>query len=227
MYGHAYLRRLEKMYAEVEMRKGDTGHTAVVCALGRVMNRLAQTQEILSKITWAFISVSYQPLLKASGESPSRSQRLPLPVTPATPSTCSPPPTGKPATLQQLGTTGNASRCPAPPVKRRASRLAATGAVVPLYCLQFFYLAFSFLSFLIKWLHLISFPISNNREGWSESALCSSTTSVNTDITLPKLRDLKPFLYTGSDRQNTDKENQINSLTLPPQYPWCKVGSHR
>lgn len=143
MYGHAYLRSLEKMYAEVEMRKGDTGHTAVVCALGRVTNRLAQTQEILPKITRAFISVSCQPLLKASGESPSRPQRLPFPVTPAITSACRPPPTGKPATLKQPGTDGNASQCPAPSAKRRAShRLAASGTAVPLYCLKSFLLGF-------------------------------------------------------------------------------------
>ena len=56
------------MLPNVEIIKGDIGHTVVVCVLGRTMNRLAQIQEILSKITCAFISINYQ--FKKSGESP-------------------------------------------------------------------------------------------------------------------------------------------------------------
>ena len=58
------------MLANVEIIKEDVGHTVVVCVSGRVMNRLAQIQEILSKITCAFISINYQLLFKKSGESP-------------------------------------------------------------------------------------------------------------------------------------------------------------
>lgn len=60
MHGHAYLRSTEKiMLANVEIMKGDVGRTVEVCVLGRVMNRLAQTQEILPKVIRAFISINY------------------------------------------------------------------------------------------------------------------------------------------------------------------------
>lgn len=52
------------MLANIEIIKGNAGHTVVVRILERVMNRLAQMQEILSKITCAFISISYQLLFK-------------------------------------------------------------------------------------------------------------------------------------------------------------------
>lgn len=186
MYGHAYLRSLEKTYAEVEMRKGDTGHTAVVCALGRVTNRLAQTQEILPKITRAFISVSCQPLLKESGESPSWPQRLPFPAALR--------PRGNQQRWSDRGQTVTLRSAQ----HRQQNAEPRTALLLQeqrrLYtALSLFYLAFSFLSFLIKRLHLISFPISNNREGWSESALCSSTTSMNTDFTLPKNKRPQAF----------------------------------
>lgn len=57
------------MLGNVEIMKGDVGHTVVVCVLERVMNRLAQIQEILSKITCASISINYQLLFEKSGES--------------------------------------------------------------------------------------------------------------------------------------------------------------
>lgn len=44
----------------MEIIKGNVGHTVVVRILERGMNRSAQMQEILSKITCAFISISYQ-----------------------------------------------------------------------------------------------------------------------------------------------------------------------
>lgn len=58
------------MTANVEIKKEYVGHTAVVCVSERAMNRLAQIQEILSNITCAFLSISYQLLFRNSGESP-------------------------------------------------------------------------------------------------------------------------------------------------------------
>lgn len=58
------------MLANVEMIKGDVGHTVVVCVLGRVVNRVAQIQEILPKIVCAFSSTNYQLLFKKYGGSP-------------------------------------------------------------------------------------------------------------------------------------------------------------
>lgn len=58
------------MPANVEIKKGDVGHSVVVCVSERAMNRLARIQEILSNITCAFISISYQLLFRNSGESP-------------------------------------------------------------------------------------------------------------------------------------------------------------
>lgn len=60
--------------ANVEIKKGDVGHTVVVCVSERAMNRLAQIEEILSNIACAFTSISYQLLFRNSGESPFRFQ---------------------------------------------------------------------------------------------------------------------------------------------------------
>lgn len=58
------------MPANVEIKKGDVGHTVVACVSERAMNRSAQIEEKLSNITCAFITISYQLLFRNSGESP-------------------------------------------------------------------------------------------------------------------------------------------------------------
>lgn len=58
------------MPANVEIKKGAVAHTVVVCVSERAMNRLAQIQEILSNMTCAFITISYQLLFRNCGESP-------------------------------------------------------------------------------------------------------------------------------------------------------------